>query len=185
MASTKCLYFSPSRVPRCCLCCDLSEKYCVSWKRNSFSDMLIFSWKLDQWRKMSQISIWPSLCCMYIAAHNLQDMHDAALIMTIDRLMFQGYKVLRLEKLFKNFYDIYPDLIEKYQRSVMEIVNDSFSWYNLLYIQQDFSRVSIIFHGFVNTLFHWQLWLVSCLWQTTLTQSQTPGRVIGLTKFSH
>ena len=75
---------------------------------------------------MSQISIWPSLWCMYIAAHNLKEMHNGALIITVDRLMSQGYKVLRLENLFKKFYDRYHDLIEKYQRSVKEIVNDSF-----------------------------------------------------------
>ena len=33
---------------------------------------------------------------------------------------------LRLEKSFKKFYGRYQDIIEKYQRSVKEMVNDSF-----------------------------------------------------------
>ena len=160
------LVFLPFLSPRCFSCCDLIEKCCVSWKRNSFSDMLIFSWKLDESRKTSRISIWPSLWFMYITAHNLEDMHDVALIMTIDRLIFQGFKILPFEKLFKKCSDRYRDLIEKYQRSVKEIVNDSFPWYNLLYIQQDFSRVFIILHGFT----------FSCYW---LDQFLTPTIVHG------
>ena len=35
----------------------------------------------------------------------------------VDRLLSQGYKVLRLEKSFKKFYGRYQDLIEKYRRS--------------------------------------------------------------------
>ena len=54
-------------------------------------------------------------------------MHDAALIMTTDRLTFQDYNVLQPEKLFNKFYDRYHDLNEKYQRSVKEVVNYSFS----------------------------------------------------------
>ena len=44
----------------------------------------------------------------------------------VDRLLSQGYRTLRLEKSFKNFYGRYQDLIEKYQRSVNVMVNDSF-----------------------------------------------------------
>ena len=44
----------------------------------------------------------------------------------VDRLLSQGYKALRLEKSFKKFYGRYQDLIEKYQRSVNAMVNDSF-----------------------------------------------------------
>ena len=44
----------------------------------------------------------------------------------VDRLLSQGYIALRLEKSFKKFYGRYQDLIEKYQRSVNVIVNDSF-----------------------------------------------------------
>ena len=44
----------------------------------------------------------------------------------VDRLLSQGYIVLRLEKSFKKFYGRYQDLIEKYQRSVNVKVNDSF-----------------------------------------------------------
>ena len=43
-----------------------------------------------------------------------------------DRLLSQGYIALRLEKSFKKFYGRYQDLIEKFQRSVREMVNDSF-----------------------------------------------------------
>ena len=44
----------------------------------------------------------------------------------VDRFLSQGYKALRLEKSFKKFYDRYQDLIEKYQRLVNVMVNDSF-----------------------------------------------------------
>ena len=44
----------------------------------------------------------------------------------VDRLLPQGYVALRLEKFFKKFYGRYQDLIEKYQKSVKEMVNDSF-----------------------------------------------------------
>ena len=44
----------------------------------------------------------------------------------VDRLLSQGYIDLRLEKSFKKFCGRYQDLIEKYQRSVNVMVNDSF-----------------------------------------------------------
>ena len=44
----------------------------------------------------------------------------------VDRLLSQGYIALRLQKSFKKFYGRYQDLIEKYQRSVNVMVNDSF-----------------------------------------------------------
>ena len=45
----------------------------------------------------------------------------------VDRLLSQGHIALRLEKSFKKFYGKYQDLIEKNQRSVNVMVNDSFS----------------------------------------------------------
>ena len=42
------------------------------------------------------------------------------------RLLSKGYISLWLEKSFKKFYSRYQDLIEKYQRPVKEMVNDSF-----------------------------------------------------------
>ena len=47
-------------------------------------------------------------------------------VQLVDRLLSQGYIALRLEKSFKKFYGRYQDLIEKYQRSVNVMVNDSF-----------------------------------------------------------
>ena len=44
----------------------------------------------------------------------------------VDRLLLQGYIALRLDKFFKKFYGRQQGLIEKYQRSVKEMVNDSF-----------------------------------------------------------
>ena len=44
----------------------------------------------------------------------------------VDRLLSQGYRALSLEKSFKKFYGRYQDLIEKYQKSVNVMVNDSF-----------------------------------------------------------
>ena len=47
----------------------------------------------------------------------------------VDRPLSQGYIALRLEKSFKKFYGRYQNLIEKYQRSVKGMVNDSFPGY--------------------------------------------------------
>ena len=44
----------------------------------------------------------------------------------VDRLLSQGYKVKRLRNSFKKFYGRYPDLIGKYQKSVKDMVADSF-----------------------------------------------------------
>ena len=44
----------------------------------------------------------------------------------VDQLLSQSYIALRLEKSFKKFYSRHQDLIEKYQRSVNVMVNDSF-----------------------------------------------------------
>ena len=44
----------------------------------------------------------------------------------VDRLLLHGHIALRLEKSFKKFCGRYQDLIKKYQRSVKEMVNDSF-----------------------------------------------------------
>ena len=44
----------------------------------------------------------------------------------LDRLLSQGYIALQVEKSFKKCYGRYQDLIEKYQSSVREMVNDSF-----------------------------------------------------------
>ena len=44
----------------------------------------------------------------------------------VDRLLFQGCEVRRLRNLCKNFYGRYPDLIKKCQRSVKDMIADSF-----------------------------------------------------------
>ena len=44
----------------------------------------------------------------------------------VNQLLSQGYIALRLKKSFTKFYGRYHDLIEKYQRSVNVMVNDSF-----------------------------------------------------------
>ena len=44
----------------------------------------------------------------------------------LDRLLSQGYEVKRLRNSFKKFYGRYPDLIGKYQRSVKDMIADSF-----------------------------------------------------------
>ena len=44
----------------------------------------------------------------------------------VDRLLSQGYFAFRLEKSFKKFYGRYQGPIEKYQRSVQAMLNDSF-----------------------------------------------------------
>ena len=44
----------------------------------------------------------------------------------VDRLLSQGYRVNRLRNSFNKFYGRYPDLIQKYQRSVKVMVADSY-----------------------------------------------------------
>ena len=47
--------------------------------------------------------------------------------MLVERLVSQGYRYVRLRNSFKNFNGRYQDLIVKCQRSVLDIVRDSFS----------------------------------------------------------
>ena len=63
-------------------------------------------------------------CCSHYCSHydDFRYCHKCL----VDRLLSQGYIALRLEKSFKKFYGRYQDIIEKYQRSVKEMVNDSF-----------------------------------------------------------
>ena len=63
-------------------------------------------------------------CCSHYCSHydGFRYCHKCL----VDRLLSQGYIALRLEKFFKKFYGRYQDIIEKYQRSVKEMVNDSF-----------------------------------------------------------
>ena len=51
------------------------------------------------------------------------------------------YIALRLEESFKKFYGRYQDLIEKYQRSVTQMVTDSFPVKSLFDIYQNFSHL--------------------------------------------
>ena len=44
----------------------------------------------------------------------------------VDRLLSQGYKVNRLRNYFQKLYGRYPDLVAKYQKSVRDMLNDSF-----------------------------------------------------------
>ena len=44
----------------------------------------------------------------------------------VDRLLSHCYEVKGLRNSFKKFYGRYPDLIGKYQRSVKDMVADSF-----------------------------------------------------------
>ena len=60
-------------------------------------------------------------CCLHYDDFRYRHKH------LLDRLLSQGYIALRLEKSFKKFYGRYQDLIEKCQRSVNVMVNDSFS----------------------------------------------------------
>ena len=55
---------------------------------------------------------------MYDAAH-----HDFGYLC---KLLSQVYKVNQLGNSFQKFHGRYPDLIANYQRSVKDIVNDSF-----------------------------------------------------------
>ena len=59
------------------------------------------------------------------AAHIMMTL-DIAINFWFDRLLSQGYEAKRLRNSFKKFYGRYPDLIGKYQRSVKDMVADSF-----------------------------------------------------------
>ena len=65
----------------------------------------------------------------------------------VERLLSQGYIALRLEKSFKKFYGRYQNLIEKYQRSVKEILNDSFPRRSSF----DINRILVVFLHFTLT----------------------------------
>ena len=72
--------------------------------------------------------------CIYFAAHKIRTnavhitmiLDIATSAWLIDFCHKAKYVALRLDKLFNKFYGRYQDLIEKYQRSVKGMVNDSF-----------------------------------------------------------
>ena len=80
------------------------------------------------------------------------------------------------------WYTINEDLIEKYRRSVEEMVIDSLTYSRILVVFNMYMNLSL---GFVNTLVDCLLCRVSCMRQMMLTQSGEPGRVICWTSFSH
>ena len=59
-------------------------------------------------------------CCSYYDDFRYRHKH------LVDRFLSQGYMALQLEKSFKEMHGRYQDLIEKYQGSVKEMVNDLF-----------------------------------------------------------
>ena len=64
-------------------------------------------------------------CCSYYDDFGYR--HE----LLVDRLLSQGSEVKRLRNSFKKFYDSCPDFIRKFQRSVKDIVADSFpDWFN-------------------------------------------------------
>ena len=68
-------------------------------------------------------------------------MHDAAHITMILDIATTAWMIdFCLEKSFKKFNGRYQDLIEKCQRSVKEMVNDSLPRQSLFDIWQDFNR---------------------------------------------
>ena len=63
---------------------------------------------------------------MHDAAHTMRISGIATSAWLIDFCHKAIYRALRLEKSFNKVYGRYQDLIEKYQRSVNVMVNDSF-----------------------------------------------------------
>ena len=63
---------------------------------------------------------------MVFTFYNLSDMQDAAHIMMTFDIVMQGCKVNQLRNPFQNFYGSYLDLVAKYQKSVTDMLNDSF-----------------------------------------------------------
>ena len=120
-------------------------------------------------------------CCIYYSDFGYR--HKPL----VDRLLSQGYKVNRLRNSFQKFYDRYPDLVVKYQKSVRDVLRDSFP----------FNTVDSCCEGFVDFRDLQDLSLrvslqyrCSCLWwvsymrQTALIQSGAPVCVIGWSDFS-
>ena len=60
-------------------------------------------------------------CCIYYEDFGYR--HK----LLVDRLLSQGYKTNCLRNSFKKFHGRYPDLITKYEKSVREMVSDSFT----------------------------------------------------------
>ena len=58
--------------------------------------------------------------------HSLSDMQDTHNQLLVDRVLSQDYKVSRMRSSFHKFYSRHPHLIAKYQRSVRNMLNDSF-----------------------------------------------------------
>ena len=73
----------------------------------------------------------------------------------VDRLLSRGYIALRLEKSFKKFYGRYQDLIEKYQRSVNVMVNDSFPGWFLFDMKQEFGPCFVVCMGLLLGFVTW------------------------------
>ena len=63
-------------------------------------------------------------CCLHYYSHYDDSRYCHKCL--VDRFLSQGHIALRLEKSFKKFYGRYQDIIDKYQRSVKEMVNDLF-----------------------------------------------------------
>ena len=72
---------------------------------------------------------------MVFTCYSLSDMRDAAHVKTtfryrhkllVDRLLSQGYKVNQMGNFPQKFYGRYPELVAKYQKSVRDVLNDSF-----------------------------------------------------------
>ena len=92
----------------------------IDYKRCSFAKRDF--WNLNEQKFISDFSNINHIarCCSHY--DDFRYRHKCL----VDRLLSQGYIALRLEKSFKKFYGRYQDLIEKYQRSVNVMVNDSF-----------------------------------------------------------
>ena len=67
----------------------------------------------------------------------------------VDQLLSQGCRSLWLEKSFDKFYGRYQDLIEKYQRSLKEIVNGSFPELSSVDIQRNFSWAFLLHYTLI------------------------------------
>ena len=61
-----------------------------------------------------------AMCCSYYDDFGYR--HK----LLVHGLLSQGYEVKRLRNSFEKFYGRYPDLIGKYQRSVKDMIADSF-----------------------------------------------------------
>ena len=96
-------------------------------KRDDFDFHIVnFPFLLSNIRSSPSYGVYISQLIRYARCCSYYDDFGYRHKLLVDRLLSQGYEVKRLRNSFKKLYGRYPDLIGKYQRSVKDMVADSF-----------------------------------------------------------